>query len=146
MKYLFVPTTQYHKSVFNERQLQECWCLSNLLQNHRNSFYFLLFFPLKEYTTNCCIWSLLQQLWQREAKDISEFVLPELLPPLWLRGLTDNPFQQTEQMKNFTQEWNQHCRIKKPLTLIFTDILFFILFGLCTYYSQDQSGSDKLSQ
>lgn len=35
----------------------------------------------------------------------------------------------TEQMQNFTPEWNPHCRIKTTLTLIFTDILFSILFG-----------------
>lgn len=62
------------------------------VQNCRNSFYFLHFSP-KEYT-NCYIWLFLQQLWLREAKDISESVLPELLPPLWLCGLMDYPLKQ----------------------------------------------------
>lgn len=95
------------------------------VQSHRDSSYFL-HLPHKEHTISY-IWLFLQELCPREARDISEFVLSYSLLYGCVKWWTIHS-NKTKQMQNFTQEWNQHYRIKTTLTLIFTGILFSILF------------------
>lgn len=129
--------------MFNERQLQECQCLIFLYRTAETPSIFYIFPPKN---TQIVTYGYSYSSCGQEKQQISLHLC--YLNYCLLYGCVDwwtIHSNKTEQMQNFTQGWNQHW-IKNTVTLISTDILVFILFGLCTYYSQDQNGSDKLSQ
>lgn len=121
--YLFLPTTQQHKAMSNERQLQERRCLIFLCKATETPSIFYICTP-REYT-HCYICYSDSSCGQKKPG------LPLNLCYLSYRllyGCMDwctIHSNKTEQMQNFIQEWHQHCRIKPTLTLIFTDTVFF---------------------